>query len=641
MLPFKGNSKINKYILRFILCISLSSCNNYNKSELVLHLENIFYNDSFIQIPEQVFNVTEYGAVGDGTTLSTKAIQQAIDEAHNAGGGKVVFPKGTYLSGAIFVKSNVELNISEGVVLKAIQDDSKYPERATRIAGIEMEWPSALINVYEEKNVRISGKGIIDGNGKYWWDKFWGDPKFSGGMWVEYKKRNVRWAVDYDCKRVRAVLVYKSENVLLENFTVKRSGFWTVSMTYSNRVHVNGLIIRNNIDGYGPSSDGINTDSSKDILVENCDIDCNDDNLCIKSGKDADGLRVNRPSENVVYRNCVTRSGHGLITLGSETSGGMKNIEVYGLEAIGTNIGIRFKSAKVRGGVMQNIWFHDIKMSNVDNPFHFELNWYPEYSYPKIPKEIPDSVIPQRWRVITQPVIPAEKGIPEFRDITFSNIVVNNAKQAFYANAYEEKPMKNLIWKDITIEALEGGIINCADNWKMDNVSLKTPNSKSVELTNCIAVEQPKYLPINEVKNEQTKKVLSIKEQINSIKEKDNIISIIPVNSKNNQAILEGDTTEFSDSISIYILQNINSNIKYYEPLGDGFYYSPVEISMKENGKFLEVTGQKSHIFTFIIDTNTKPKNILESDSWKYDSKAKQIRAEKNGASFILQMKFE
>ena len=273
-------NKLVKAIQVIVVFASLCACSTYNKSELVLHLEEIFYSDSFTQIPEKVFNVAEYGAVGDGTTLTTKAIQDAIDAAHNAGGGKVIFPKGTYLSGAIFVKSNVELNITEGAVIKAIQDDSQYPERETRVAGIEMEWPSALINVYEQKNVRITGKGIIDGNGKYWWDKFWGDPKFSGGMWVDYKKRNVRWAVDYDCKRVRAVVVYKSENVLLKDFTVKRSGFWTVTMTYCNRVHVNGVIVRNNIDGHGPSSDGINTDSSKDILVENCDIDCNDDNLC-------------------------------------------------------------------------------------------------------------------------------------------------------------------------------------------------------------------------------------------------------------------------------------------------------------------------------------------------------------------------
>jgi len=457
-------------------------------------------------------------------------------------------------------------------------------------------------------------------------------------MWVDYKKRNVRWAVDYDCKRVRSVVVYESNNVLLKDFTVKRSGFWTVTMTYSNRVHVDGVTVRNNIDGYGPSSDGINTDSSKDILVENCDIDCNDDNLCIKAGKDADGLRVNRPSENVVYRNCMTRSGHGLIVLGSETSGGMKNIEVYGLEAIGTNIGIRFKSAKVRGGVMENIWFHDIKMTDVDNPFHFELNWYPEYSYPKIPDNIPEEEIPERWRAITQPVIPAEKGIPEFRNITFSNIDVINAKQAFYTNAYEEKPMHNLVWENITIDAKEAGIVNYANDWRMENVSLKIKTGNSIELNNCMRVDQPEIILLEDTISKPLVKVLSIEEQINEIKKEDNTTAIIPVSLNNNIAVANGDTIPFSDSLDVHILPKDNSIIKYYEPLGDGFYYNLVEISIQENGKIIEVAGQKAHTYTFLIHSESKPKNVLGPDSWKYDPESQQVVVQKKGVSFKLEI---
>ena len=630
--------KMGRSILWSILSISLFACNTSNKSELVLSLEEIFYSDSFTNIPDRVFNVADFGAIADGKTLTTQAIQSTIDEASKAGGGKVVFEKGTYLSGAIFIKSNVEFHLSEGVVIKAIQDDSKYPERMTRIGGIEMEWPSALINVYEQKNVRITGKGTIDGNGKYWWDKFWGDPKFSGGMWVDYKKRNVRWAVDYDCKRVRAVVVYKSENVLLKDFTIKRSGFWTVTMTYSDRVHVDGLTIRNNIDGYGPSSDGINTDSSSEILVENCDIDCNDDNLCIKAGMNADGLRVNRPSENIVYRNCIARSGHGLIVLGSDTAGGIRNVEVYGLEAISTNIGIRFKGAKVRGGVMENIWFHDIKMKDVANPFHFELNWYPEFSYPKIPDDIPEDEIPDRWRTMTQPVIPPERGIPEYKNLTFSSIEVKNAKQAFYVNAYEEKPMKNLIWENITIEAEEGGIVNHASNWEMEDVSLQIIAGESIELNNCIGVELPEISYSEEKITKPQPKLPAIEEQIKNIKERDKTISIIPVSISNSVAVSDGDTILFSDSLSIHIFQINNSSMKFYEPLGDDFYYSPIEISLKKDGKSVYVAGQKSHVYTFLINSITKPKNILGSDNWKYNPKTQQITAKKKGISFKLQI---
>jgi hypothetical protein len=385
----------------------------------------------------------------------------------------------------------VELRIDEGVLIQAVQDDREFPDVWTRVAGIEMYWPAALINVYEEKNVRITGKGVIDGNGKYWWDKFWGDPPRSGGMYTDYVARGIRWAVDYDCKRVRAVVAYGSEDIVMKDFTVRRSGFWTISMTYCNRVHVDGVVIRNNIGGFGPSSDGINTDSSSDILVENCDIDCNDDNLCIKAGRDSDGLRVNRPAENIVYRNSITRAGHGLFTIGSETSGGMRNIEVYGLHAQGTTSGIRFKSAKVRGGLIENIWFHHIEMDNVRSPFHFELNWYPQYSYPEIPESIPEDSIPEHWIVMTTPVLPPEKGIPEFRNLTISDILVKGARTAFHVNAYPEKPMRNLIWENVSIEAAEPGFINHAADWTMDNVSLSVPGTGEIALTNCVNVQLP------------------------------------------------------------------------------------------------------------------------------------------------------
>jgi polygalacturonase len=195
-----------------------------SKSKLVTCLEGIFYDPSFATIPETVFNAAHYGAIGDGVKVDTVAIQKCINAASTCG-GVVTFAKGIFISGALFVKSNVELRIDEGVTIRAIQDDDHYPEIWTRIAGVEMNWPAALINIYQQRNVRISGKGSIDVDGKYWWDKFWGDPPLSGGMYKDYEERGLRWAVDYDCKRVRGVVVYDSEDVLMKDFTVKRSGF--------------------------------------------------------------------------------------------------------------------------------------------------------------------------------------------------------------------------------------------------------------------------------------------------------------------------------------------------------------------------------------------------------------------------------
>ena len=166
-----------------------------------------------------------------GRTLNTESIQRIIDAAAAAGGGRVTFNPGVYVSGALFIKTNVDFHVPEGVTIRAIQDDAYFPDVPFRIAGVTMEWPAALINVYREQNVRISGRGTLDGNGKYWWDKCWGDPPLSGGMYQNYADRGLRWAVYYDCKRVRALVVYESEEIVFRDGDIYRSGFWTISLT--------------------------------------------------------------------------------------------------------------------------------------------------------------------------------------------------------------------------------------------------------------------------------------------------------------------------------------------------------------------------------------------------------------------------
>jgi len=435
-------------------------------------------------------SVLDHGAKGDGSTLCTAAIQNAIDAASAGGGGIVTVPKGTFLSGAVFVKSGVELRLDEGAVIQAVQDDSAYPEMPTRIAGIEIVWPAALVNVYEQSGVKITGRGTIDGNGEYWWHKFWGrDHK--GGMMADYSKRGLRWAVDYDCKRVRALAIFRSRDVLVQGIAINRSGFWSLSSTYSEKVTIDGVTIRANIGGEGPSSDGIDIDSSRDVLIENCDIDCNDDNICLKAGRDADGLRVNRPTENVVIRNCVTRAGHGMVTLGSETSGGIRNVDVSHMKAIGTAIGIRFKSAKVRGGVIENIRFDNIEMEGVEAPFDFNLNWFPSYSYPTIPAGIAPDSVPAHWKTMTTRVEPPERGIPEFRDIRISNVKVTGAGKAITSAAYAEKPMRGLQWKNVHVKAKTAGSIANAADWTMENVVFETSDGKPIQLKDCSNVAVP------------------------------------------------------------------------------------------------------------------------------------------------------
>jgi polygalacturonase len=431
------------------------------------------------------FCANDFGAKAGDHDTNTVAIQKTIDAAAAAGGGEVTFKPGTYRSGAIFVKSNVRLDLPKGVVLRAIQDTALYPERPTRVGGIEMSWPAALVNVYEQTNVAITGRGIIDGNGSYWWHKFWGT-NGEGGMLKEYRARGLRWAVDYDCQRVRAVAVYKSDVSIL------RSGFWSLALIYSGHVTVDGVNVRANIGGLGPSTDGIDIDSSHDILVQNCDIDCNDDDICLKAGRDADGLRVNRPTQNVVIRNCITRAGGGMVTIGSETSGGIWNVEVSNIKAFGTSNGIRFKSSRFRGGVVKNIFIHDIRMEGVENPLDFELNWYPAYSQATLPPGTDTNQVPRYWLVLTQKVEPPERGLPEFRDILISNVTATAGARAIFADAYPGKPIHDVQLDKVKIEARNAGSISHAENWTMKDVVVATPGGGNVELLDAKNVGLPR-----------------------------------------------------------------------------------------------------------------------------------------------------
>ena len=207
--------------------------------------------------PSTEFPVNDYGAKGDDATLNTVAIQNAIDAAAGSS-GTVVFAPGIYRTGSLFLKSGVHLRIDKGVELRGSQDQAQYPVMPTRIAGIEMRWPAALINVYEQSNVKISGEGVIDGDGKQWWDRYWQTRE-------EYDPKGLRWAADYDTQRPRLIQFYKSDHVDLEGLTLRRAGFWTVHICYSTQITVDGVVIQNNIGGRGPSTDGIDVDSSSDV----------------------------------------------------------------------------------------------------------------------------------------------------------------------------------------------------------------------------------------------------------------------------------------------------------------------------------------------------------------------------------------
>lgn len=426
---------------------------------------------------KKTFSVNQYGAKPDVQALNTKAIQAAIDACTAAGGGTVIFSPGSYVTGALFLKSNVQLQIDKGVELLGSQNFDDYPEIGTRIAGIEMKWPAALINVIGQTNTAITGSGTINARGKFCWDKYW-------AMRKEYEPKGLRWIVDYDARRVRTLLVQNATDVSIKGITIKNAGFWTVQLLYSSYVTVNGVIIRNNEDGKGPSTDGIDVDSSSWVLIENCDIDCNDDDFCLKAGRDYDGLRVNRPTEYVVIRNCLARKGAGLLTLGSETSGGIRHVYATNLYGKGTTNGLLIKSATTRGGAIEDIHFRNIQMDSVGTAFSFTMNWNPAYSYSSLPAGYNYDSLPRHWKVLLTKVEPAEKGIPHFKQVYISDIKAVGVKKVVNATGLKESLLQDFHFTNVQIQGNTAGVVNFGGGWIFNNVSIKGADGEKLQVNN-------------------------------------------------------------------------------------------------------------------------------------------------------------
>jgi polygalacturonase len=412
------------------------------------------------QTPVAIFNVAKFGAVGDGTSNSTRAIQAALDAASASGNGLVVFPQGTFMAGALYIKSNTTVQLDQGVTLKAIpaptwwniksaqgsadgldtEGKALYPQIPTRVQGVDMNWVSAFINVRHAQNVSIKGKGTIDGNGQSWWAHYYGEGT------AAHAEAGVKWALNWDEQRPRALETYESSNITLQDFTIQNSAFWTVHLCYTDNVHVDGVIVNNWLTAEAPkmpSTDGIDIDSSSNLLIENTTVTANDDGFVIKSGRDGDGLRVGRPTKNVVIRNSLVQAGSAAFTIGSETSGGASNIEVYNIQVkprtalVNSNIGTKaggpavysafiFKSAPTRGGIMENVYVHDIK---IDDAYYFmraEQNWTAGGS---IPADFGTRyALPPYWNPILVMPQPASLGYPIFRNFQFKNISMANVE---------------------------------------------------------------------------------------------------------------------------------------------------------------------------------------------------------------------
>lgn len=329
------------------------------------------------KFPAKDFKITDYGARAGGDNDSTDAIRNAIQACNAAGGGRVVVPPGVFHTGAIHLKSNVNLHLMEGATLKFSTDPAKYlPLVYTRFEGTECMNYSPLIYAFEQQNIAVTGKGVLDGSASNdnWWK--WArrgpnreDPPARAAI-VKLREMAERGVPVKDrvfgeghYLRNSFIQPYRSKNILIEGVRIINSPMWEIHPVLSTNVTVRGVTVMT----HGPNNDGCNPESSRDVLIEDCVFDTGDDCIAIKSGRDADGRRVGVPSENIIIRNCTMKDGHGGVVIGSEISGDCRNVFVENCRMDSPNLdrALRFKSNARRGGVIENIFMRDVKVGRV------------------------------------------------------------------------------------------------------------------------------------------------------------------------------------------------------------------------------------------------------------------------------------
>ncbi len=422
--------------------------------------------------PETEFDIRDFGAVEGGKVKNTQAIRRAISTAGKAGGGHVVVPPGKWLTGAIHLESNIDLHLLRDAELIFSQDVADYlPVVFSRHEDIECYKYSAFIYADGKTNIAVTGEGILYGQGKPWWA--WKESKRDvekdlyamGARGVPVEQRIFDGK---EGKELRPAFFQpmRCTNVLVEGVTFLYGAFWTITPTYCENVIVRNVRIETNgAYGHTPNGDGVDPSSCKNVLIENCTFDTGDDCIAIKAGRDEDGLRVARPTENVVIRHCRGLQGHGGIVIGSETSGSIRNVYAFDCAFNGTDRIVRIKTARGRGGVLENMWFRQLSADTIEQEaLHINML----YTGARFPS------------------LPVTKTTPVIQNIHYSNITCTYSKRrAVEILGLPESLVESITLDSVTMRAAQG--ISCVDarGLAFMNVSISADTGPVVELTDC------------------------------------------------------------------------------------------------------------------------------------------------------------
>lgn len=443
-------------------------------------------------IPDYTVDITDFGGKGDGVTLNTEAFAKAMKHLSDKGGGHLNVPSGIWYTGPIELLSNCDLHVTPNAIIIFNPDRDLYPVIETVFEGLDTRRCESPLHADGARNISITGGGVIDGSGEAWrmvkkskvtdgeWKKILsqgGVVSRDGSKWYPdegfekatmmsnmnvptFVKSEAEWNEIKSFLRPNMVSIRNCENVLLEDCTFQNSPCWNVHPLLSKNVIVNRVNIRNPY--YSQNGDAIDVDSCENVLIVNSTFDAGDDGICIKSGKDADGRRRARPCKNLIIDNCTVFHGHGGFTVGSEMSGGVENIKVSNCRFLGTDVGLRFKSTRGRGGVVRNIYINDIYMKDiVADGILFDL-FYGGKSAVEAAAE--------KDETIEVPAVPVDETTPAFRDIYINDVYCNGAARAMLFNGLPEMPVTNINITDCTITADEGIVIRNSEDISLKNV---------------------------------------------------------------------------------------------------------------------------------------------------------------------------
>ncbi len=440
----------------FFLCIGLllaCSQNPVEEQDPWDQLPGILAKIKPPEFPDMNLNILDYGAKGNGITDASEALRVAIDDCADVGGGRVIIPAGDFLTGPIYLKSHVNLHLEKGARLLFSTDPDDYlPNVFTRWEGVELMNYSPLIYAFEETNIAVTGEGILDGqaNETNWWP--WkGKAEYGwkeGTPHQEDKdKRHALFKMAEDnvpveerifgdgfFLRPQFVQPYRCKNVLIQGVTIVNSPMWILNPVLCENVTIDGV----KVISHGPNSDGCDPESSKNVLIKNTFFDTGDDCIAIKSGRNADGRRINVPSENIIVQNCKMADGHGGVVIGSEISGGVLNVFAEDCEMNSPNLDrvLRIKTSSMRGGLVENIYMRNIEVGQVAEQV-VRVNMFYEDS---------------------------GAYVPSVRNIVVENLTVENGgKVGILLEGYESSPVENFILRNVEIKSVK-------ENYRFSNV---------------------------------------------------------------------------------------------------------------------------------------------------------------------------